>query len=35
MSIEVVVGIVGIVVFVLVFIGGLLWVQSLEDPEER
>ncbi len=35
MSVEVAVGIVGIVVFTLVFIGGLLWVQSLEEREER
>ena len=33
MSLEVVIGAVGIVVFTLVFIGGLLWALSLEDSE--
>jgi len=31
MSIEVVIGIVGIVVITLVFLGGLLWVLSLDS----
>lgn len=35
MSTEVLVGIVGMVVMTLVFLGGLLWVQSLDDPDGR
>ena len=33
MSVEVVVGAVGMFVMALVFIGGLSWVRSLEDKE--
>lgn len=34
MSLEVVVGIVGFVVFSLVFLGGLIWVQSSDVDED-
>ncbi len=35
MNLEVVVGIVGFVVFSLVFLGGLLWVRTLDAGEDH